>query len=122
MTEVDPSGLILTVISISVVFFALIILYGLYSLSGAANSGKIKIKKTVKKSKGGEDEIAAAIALALSKYQGAEDEVQVAIATALHLYLSEANHDIEPGIITIKSNPNSDWNNKQRNFRKYVRL
>lgn len=116
MAEIDPSGVILTVIAVTVVFTALTILFGLYSLSGAIFSGKFKKKAKAK------DEIAAAIAMALDAYQGSnEDEVQVAIATALHLYLSQSVHDIEPGIITIKSSQ-SDWNNKSRNFRKYERV
>ena len=63
-------------------------------------------------------EVAAAIALALQADAGSETEA--AIATALHLYLSDAIHDVEPGIITLRRTP-SAWDNKQSNFRKTPR-
>ncbi len=117
MAQTDPHGWTLTLISVSVVFIALLILYGLYSLSGSIFSGKINLKrKPVPVAAKDDEAVAAAIALALdAELNGSETEV--AIATALHLYLSEAVHDIEPGIITIRGNK-SDWNLKSRNFRK----
>ncbi len=122
MAQIDPHGWTLTFISVSVVFLALLILYGLYSLSGGLFSGSIKFKakpKTAKACKGEDAAVAAAIALALdAEINGTETEV--AIATALHLYLNDAVHDIEPGIITIKRSQ-SDWSLKSRNFRKSPR-
>ena len=120
MAQVDPHGWTLTLISVSTVFAALIILYFIYNFSGNIFSGKYKRKpKAPKAAKGAVDgEVAAAIALALDAEAGSETEV--AIATALHLYLSEAVHDVEPGIITIRRTP-SPWDNKQLNFRKSLR-
>ena len=43
-----------------------------------------------------------------------------AIATAVHLYLNDAIHDVEPGIVTIVRK-DSAWNNKELNFRKLPR-
>lgn len=117
MAQTDPTGWILTGISVFVVFSALIILYFLYSASGALLSGKIKLPKPKKRAPKGSDDgaVAAAIAMALEAECG--DCTPVAIATALHLHFSTAVHDVEPGIITI-SRGSSAWNNPQRNFRK----
>ena len=120
MAEIDPHGWTLTLISVSVVFSALIVLYFIYNFSGNIFSGKYKRKpKAPKAAKGAPSgEVAAAIAMALSAEAGGETEA--AIATALHLYLSDAVHDVEPGIITIRRTP-SPWDNKQLNFRKSLR-
>jgi len=119
MAQVDPHGWTLTLISVSVVFCALIILYFVYSLSGGFFSGKIKTPKIKKSSSLPDEETAVAIALALEEERdgGAEGERAAAIATALHLCLSESVHDVESGVITIKRE-NSPWGNKERNFRK----
>ena len=120
MAEIDPHGWTLTIISVSVVFLALIVLYFIYNFSGNIFSGKFKRKpKAPKAARGSVDaEVAAAIALALEAEAGSETEV--AIATALHLYLSDAVHDFEPGFITLRRTP-SPWDNKQFNFRKSPR-
>ena len=120
MAQIDPHGWTLTLVSVSVVFSALIILYFIYNFSGNVFSGKYKRKpKAPKTAKGAVDaEVAAAIALALDAEAGSETEV--AIATALHLYLNSAVHDVEPGFITLRRTPSS-WDNKQLNFRKSPR-
>lgn len=114
MSQTDPHGWTLTLISIAVVFAALIILYFLYSLSGNIFSGKYSLKRKKASKISSKDEIAAAIAVAL-RLEGGEEE-KAAIAMALHLHLSSAVHDVEPGFITIKQ-LSSEWKNKQRNFR-----
>ena len=119
MAVTDPHGWTLTIISVACVFSALIILYFIYTFSGNLFSGKYKRTPKVKVAKGTVDaEVAAAIALALEAEAGGETEA--AIATALHLYLSDAVHDVEPGVITLRRNP-SAWDNKQLNFRKLPR-
>lgn len=107
MAEKDPHGAIITIVSISVVFCALIILFFAYSFIGNLSSGKWKItlpkkEKTVKAAKGGKasDEVAAAIALALD--QELNGETYAAIGMALHQYLNDTVHDNESYIITIK--------------------
>ncbi len=114
MAQIDPHGWTLTLISVSVVFAALIVLYFVYSFSGSLFSGKFKREKKPKES----EEVAVAIALALDMENGGDD--YAAIATAVHLYLSEAIHDVEPGIVTIVRKE-SGWNNKELNFRKLPR-
>ena len=118
MAQTDPHGWTLTLISVCVVFCALLILYGVYSLSGDIFSGKFK-RKPAPKAAGDEQAIAAAIALALSA-EGTSDE-EIAALAALSLYLGDSIHDIEPGFITIRKNPASAWGNPQFNFRKYTR-
>ena len=95
MAATDPHGWTLTIISVGVVFIALIILYGLYSLSGRI-----------------------LIALALDMENGGD--TYAAIATAVHLYLSDTVHDTEPGIVTI-TRKDSAWNNKELTFRRLPR-
>lgn len=126
MLQTDPHGWTLTIISVSVVFSALIVLYFVYSLSGNIFSGKFKeaAKKAKKRTSSvipgsdRESEVAAAIALALD--MECSGDVYAAIATAVHLYLNDNVHDIEPGIITI-ARKESAWNNKALNFRKLPR-
>ena len=117
MAQTDPHGWTLTLISVTTVFAALIILYFVYNFSGNIFSGKYK--RAPKPKKGTPDaEVAAAIALALDMQEGGDD--YAAIATAVHLYLTESVHDVEPGIVTIVRNP-SAWNNKSLSFRKLPR-
>ena len=121
MAQVDPHGWTLTLISVCVVFCALVILYFIYTLSGNIFSGKIKFSKKNKAGSGTVDEpaVAAAIAMAIDAETGKGDEA-AAIALALHLHLNGGVHDIEPGIITIRHDRASGWDNKQRNFRKSI--
>lgn len=129
MAETDPHGFTLSIVSVSVVFSALIILFLIYSFTGNLFSGKYKEKneqrKKNKKSKavsakaGAEDEIAAAIAMALDREMGSD--AYAAIGLALHLYLNDNAHDAESFILTIKSSEHSDWQNKKLNFRKLPR-
>ncbi|MBQ9462944.1 MAG: lamin tail domain-containing protein [Bacteroidales bacterium] len=114
--ETDPHGWTLTVVSVMVVFFALFILFLLYNLSGNIFTGKFK-EKSKTRSSSDEETTAAAIALALARYESSDD-TEAAIALALHLYLSDRVHDMEPGYITIRSNPDSAWRNKSLSFRK----
>ena len=124
MLETDPHGWTLTLISVSVVFTALIVLYFIYNLSGNIFSGKFKRAPKPKKRSviPGSDresaEVAAAIALALDMECSGDE--YAAIATAVHLYLNDAVHDVEPGIVTIVRR-DSAWNNKELNFRKLPR-
>ena len=126
MAQTDPHGWTLTLISVSVVFAALIVLYFIYNFSGKLFSGELKAaakkaKRALPKarsvilSESEGSEVAAAIALALDMEQ--DGDVYAAIATAVHLYMNDAVHDVESGIITIRRT-DSAWNNKALNFRK----
>lgn len=105
MAVKDPHGAIITLVSVSVVFVALIVLYFAYSFIGKLSSGKISMKLPEKKKETvatgvptGEE--AAAIAMALD--QEMNGEVYAAISMALHQYLNDTVHDNESYIITIK--------------------
>ena len=104
MLEKDPHGAIITLVSVTVVFTALVILYFAYTLSGKISSGQFKLPERTRKSKastGSPDaEIAAAIAMALD--QEMNGEAYAAIGLALHQYLNDTVHDMESYIITIK--------------------
>jgi len=120
----DPHGWILTVVSVAIVFSALMILLLIYTFSGNIFSGKIQFKLPERKKKApAKDaaltpEVAAAIAMALDAENGGEQEA--AIAMALHLYLSEAVHDVEPGIITF-AEASPAWKDRTLGFRRRPR-
>lgn len=114
----DPYGLVLTLVSISVVFAALLILWWLFALLGISLGGTKK-KPAVKKANGKmTPEVAAAIAMALDRELGGE--VYAAIALAMHQYMNDTVHDKESYIITIRHNQ-SAWNSKEQGFRKSPR-
>lgn len=112
MAEKDPHGIIITAVSVCVVFSALIILYFAYTFVGKAVNFRCDWKKCFSKSapsgsakqkgsaKGPDSEIAAAIAMALD--QELNGEVYAAISMAMHQYLTDTVHDNESYIITIK--------------------
>ena len=127
LAQTDPHGWTLTLIAVSSVFLGLIILFFIYNLSGNIFSGKYKkaieekrekkaARKAVKTASGKvNDDVAAAIAMALQMNGG--DEVYAAIATALHLHTSCNSHDGGPFVLTIKP-CQSAWGNKMLNLRK----
>ena len=105
----DPHGVIITLVSVSVVFAALIILYYAYTIISKTVNIKFSLKdifkgtcKTKKAKEQGtqETEVAAAIALALD--QELNGETYAAIGMALHQYLNDTVHDNESYIITIR--------------------
>ena len=105
MADKDPHGAIITLVSVSVVFVALIVLYFAYTFIGSLSSGKITLPKRKNSTKndktaGPPPEEAAAIAMALDqKFNG---ETYAAIGMALHKYFNDTVHDNESYIITIK--------------------
>lgn len=104
MAEKDPHGSIITLVSIGVVFMALIILYIAYSMIGKIISGHINIPSIISKAKAKRpkqtDEVAVAIAMALDKELNGE--TYAAISLAMHQYLNDTVHDIESYVITIR--------------------
>ena len=64
-------------------------------------------------------EVAAAIALAMDMEQGGDD--YAAIAAAMHLYFSDAVHDAESFVLTMRPKEGSAWNDKKQIFRKLPR-
>ena len=125
MKEKDPYGWVLTLISVMVVFVALMILAFIFGWIGNANKrlqeGSAKPKRSRKGTKAGEmsPEVAAAISMALDREFGGE--VYAAIAMALDDYLGGGIHDEESFILTIKPTPGSTWADKAQNFRQLPR-
>ena len=114
----DPHGWILCLVSVSVVFSCLLILCGIYTLSGAIFSGKLKFRFPGKSRRGDEEAaVAAALAVALET-GGNADDAEAAIAAALAMELSGSGHDAESYVITIKDRRPSGWSSKNFNFRK----
>lgn len=118
MAEKDPYGLVLTIVSVAVVFAALAILWFLFS-SLFGKKGKTEKSKNHKNGGAPTPEEALAIAMALDMENGGGNEA--AIAMALHLYMSECVHDAESFVITIKHAPSPAWNNRQQTFRQLPR-
>ena len=120
MAEKDPHGFILTIVSVSVVFLSLAILWFLFTSLFKDKKGKAP--KAPKKAKAPEDEgVALAIALALEMELGSAD--CAAIAMALHLHLTQSVHDAESFVVTFdgEASRGSSWRNKQLNFRQLPR-
>lgn len=125
MAENDPHGLTLTVVSVAVVFTALAILWFLFwllfdrrakkKMAGQAGHDGTPTRHSRPDRESPDSEVAAAIALALDMEASGYD--YAAIAAAVHLYLTEAIHDVEPGIVTIRRTESSAWNNKTLSFR-----
>ena len=123
MAEQDPHGWTLSVVSVSVVFSALAILWFFFWLLFERPAKRADLSSRAKSrdlpdSKRPTPEVAAAIALALDMEESGDD--YAAIATALHLYLSTSAHDAESFVITIKKAP-SAWKEKGHNFRNLPR-
>lgn len=117
LSEGDPHGWTLTIVSVSVVFSALAILWFLFWLlfdRPAKKESAPKQKKSIP-----DEEIAAVIALALDMEAGGDH--YAAIAAAVHLYLAEAVHDSESYTLTIRKETPSAWSDKKLNFRKLPR-
>ena len=125
MAEKDPHGFILTVVSVSVVFLALAILWFLFtSLFKDKSKQPVKEKKApVKKAAKAPEDEGVAIAIALALAMERSDGDFAAIAMALHLHLSQSVHDAESFVVTFdkEAGKNSLWRNKQLNFRQLPR-
>jgi len=123
MARTDPHGFILTIVSVTVVFAALALLWFLFA--SLFQGGDKKKKKEEAKASAlssatpseSKDEIAAAIAMALSAECGGDGETAAAIAMALESYFCDAIHDRESFVITITPR-NTAWAEKSLGFRK----
>jgi Na+-transporting methylmalonyl-CoA/oxaloacetate decarboxylase gamma subunit len=111
--EMDPSGLGMTLIAMSVVFSALVILYLIYKNIGRYFVHAAKPKRKRKPKTG---EVLPANGDELS------GEVSAAIALAIYLYRNEL-HDRENTVLTIKkvSRTYSPWSSKIHTLRKTPR-
>ncbi len=102
----DPSGILLTLMSMGVVFSALLMLYIMFKLFGKAFTAKDKKK---------EDEVvdkAVDESTTEAAQEGSNDEAIAAICMALYQHLNA--HDEESGVITIDHSheARSAWGSK----------
>ena len=102
----DPSGILLTLMSMGVVFSALLLLFILFKLFGKFFSAKDKKK---------EEEVVDNVVdndAAQATQEGGNDEAIAAICMALYQHLNA--HDEESGVITIDHSheSNSAWGSK----------
>lgn len=124
MARLDPSGWILSLTSVSVVFSALAILWLcfwlLFERPAKRAAGQLPARKQRRAKPAGkkdpDGEVAAAIALALDMEDAGE--TYAAIAMALHLALSGSVHDAEPYIITLRKTAGPGWTDRKQVFRK----
>ena len=109
--ENDPLGLILTLISLAIVFLSLTLIYLFFHNFGKQFNRFAERKKLIKEGK--EDE---ALKIELSH----SGELNAAIALALYLYHSQI-HDIESFKITINkvSRNYSPWSSKIYGLRRF---
>lgn len=127
----DPYGIMMALISISIVFAVLAIIFLVLKVFAhfSAKEGKKKdapqaaapAKKAVAGGKPSEEELAA-IALALDKScVSGDDEEIAAISMALYLYL-DTQHDEESEVITFGNAADySTWGQKHFNFKRNPR-
>ncbi|NTW24376.1 MAG: lamin tail domain-containing protein [Lentimicrobium sp.] len=103
--EMDPYGVGMAVIAMSVVFAALILLYIVFKNTKRIYS--IDFKKLLRRDSGKVAVIEKATEIEIS------GEVNAAIAMAIHLYISEL-HDHEEAVLTIRkvSRTYSPWSSK----------
>lgn len=104
IAEKDPHGAIITIVSVSVVFVSLVILYFAYDIIGKLSSGHWKLPKHKANAevRAGVPSAEEAAAIAMALDQEMNGETYAAIGMALHQYLNDTVHDIESYIITIK--------------------
>ena len=99
----DPSGIMLTIMSMGVVFLALLLLYILFKLFGIAFSSKDGKK---------EEPVAVKEEEPVAQEGGEADEAIAAICMALYQHFN--SHDEESGVITIDHSheAHSSWGSK----------
>jgi hypothetical protein len=107
--KMDPSGIVMSLIAMTVVFIALALLY--ITFKYVAKAYNIDLKNRFRREKPGvqvPDEI-----------EEIPGEVNAAIALALHLYRNQL-HDMEDAVITIKNVAKvySPWSSKIYGLRK----
>ena len=115
--EKDPHGLAMTVLSMAIVFFCLLLLYVFFHLFGwiINRMNRAAQYKAVKKLREQANKVVV-IAKEGIESKGIETENYVAAITlALHEYLGNM-HDVESGVITIQHHA-TEWESKEHTLR-----
>ncbi len=114
----DPYGVAMAIISMGIVFFCLLLLYGFFHAFGwiMANLDKLT-PKPIRKMKEGAGRLVVMAKDATTETKGIEMENYVAaIGMALHEYYG-GTHDIESDVLTIHHDHYSSWDNKDHAMR-----
>ena len=98
-TSAISQGWTLTLVSVSVVFSALLLLFLIYSLSGYVLSGRMARAITITRQRRRQRKETTVSVKTVDN-----SEIVAAIAVALQLFLDETVHDQESYVITIKRN------------------
>ena len=108
--EHDPTGVIMAIIAMTVVFISLFLLYILLITAAGIINGKFKLKRNVSNTNKSEE---------IKSAQPVSGEINAAIGMALYLYKSRL-HDIESFKLTINrvSRIYSPWSSKIYSLRK----
>lgn len=102
MAASDPHGFTLTIISVSVVFSALLILFCIYSLAGYILSGRMA--RTIEVTRQRRRMRKESNVSVREVIYADNSEIAAVIAVAIQKYLDETVHDHESYVITIKRN------------------
>ena len=106
LARMDPHGWILTLISISIVFLSLLILYFVYAIAGGIASGQFKARIEQRR-----------LRRSVRRHPEPDEETAAAIAYALHLHAQEGVAEKESGYLTAGSGPGR-WSDKSLTLRK----
>ncbi len=113
--ENDPHGLLMAILGMSIVFFALIMLFVIFNNTPAIfrQAFKEKLKNLLSFKKKVIEESEEEVTESKEEVEEISGEINAAIATAIYLYRSEL-HDYEDTILTIKkvSRTYSPWSSK----------
>lgn len=99
----DPSGIIITLCAVGIVFLALLLLFFLFYIFGKLNTMGSNDKTEA-------EPALAKIADTPASSAGADDEVMAAICFALYQHLNA--HDQESGVLTFRRDNNTAWSAK----------
>ncbi|MBR1575770.1 MAG: OadG family protein [Bacteroidales bacterium] len=107
LAQMDPHGWILTLISITIVFLSLLVLYFVYAIAGGIASGQFKEQIGQRK-----------LRRSVRKHPEPDEQTAAAIALALQLYAQEGIAEKESGYLTT-GDRSGTWSDKSLTLRKY---
>lgn len=102
LSSTIPSGFTLTIISVSVVFSALLLLFCIYSLAGYVLSGRMA--RTIEVTRQRRRMRRESAVKPREVLNTDNSEIAAVIAVALQKYMDDTMHDSESYVITIKHN------------------
>lgn len=133
LMESDPSGLVMTITAVTVVFLALVMLAVCFALIGklmryleerrthraTASTEYPNAHRPATSAPSAEAMVAIALALDDAQRCAGSDEVAIAIALAL-AHHADTQHDAESYVVPIRRRPLSQWSARQQGMRQQV--